>query len=54
MIRKIKGKNLWRLYTGSKVKVGKMLKHKNLGTFKTKAKAMKHEREVQFFKHRGY
>jgi len=28
-------------------------KRRNLGTFKTRAAAMKHEREIQFFKHRG-
>jgi hypothetical protein len=27
-------------------------KHRNLGTFATKAAAQKHERAVQFFKHR--
>lgn len=37
-----------------KVKGGyRLLSHKgkNLGTFPTKAKAKKHEREVQYFKH---
>lgn len=28
-------------------------KRRNLGTFKTRAAAEKHEREVQFFKQRG-
>ena len=28
-------------------------KRRNLGTFKTRAAAVKHEREIQFFKHRG-
>jgi hypothetical protein len=28
-------------------------KRRNLGTFKTRAAAVKHEREVQFFKRRG-
>lgn len=28
-------------------------KRRNLGTFKTRAAAEKHEREVQFFKRRG-
>jgi hypothetical protein len=28
-------------------------KRRNLGTFKTRADAEKHERAVQFFKHRG-
>lgn len=27
--------------------------HRNLGTFKTRAEAVQHEREVQFFKRRG-
>jgi len=28
-------------------------KRRNLGTFNTKAEAEKHERAVQFFKHKG-
>jgi len=42
MIRKI-GKNKYRLYSG---------KGKNLGTFSSHAAAEKHEREVQYFKHK--
>lgn len=44
MIRKLSGENKWRLYS---VKT-----HKNLGTFPSLAAAIKHEREVQFFKRR--
>jgi hypothetical protein len=28
-------------------------KRRNLGTFSTRAAAVKHEQEIQFFKHRG-
>jgi hypothetical protein len=42
VIRKLPGHRLWRLYS---LKTGR-----NLGTFKTKAAAVKHERAVQFFK----
>ena len=49
MIRKLpSGK--YRLYSRSiNPKTGK---HRNLGTFKTRAAAEQHEREVQFFKRR--
>ena len=47
MIRKLKSGE-YRLY--SKKKDPKTGKRKNLGTFKTRAAALKHEREVQFFK----
>lgn len=43
MIRKI-GKNKFRIYSR---KTGK-----NLGTFSSKAAALKHEREIQYFKNR--
>jgi hypothetical protein len=47
MIRKLRsGED--RLY--SKKKDPKTGKRKNLGTFKTRAAAEKHEREVQYFK----
>ena len=50
VIRKI-GKGKWRLYSRStNPKTGKK---RNLGTFKSKAAALKHERQVQFFKRRG-
>jgi hypothetical protein len=44
MIKKLPGQKKWRLYSkdGSR----------NLGTFDSKAAAMKHEREVEFFKRR--
>ncbi len=50
MIRKLpSGK--YRLYSESRdPRTGK---RRNLGTFETRAAAVKHEREVQFFKRRG-
>lgn len=50
MIRKLKSGE-YRLY--SRKKNPKTGKRRNLGTFKTRAEAEKHERAVQFFKHRG-
>jgi hypothetical protein len=47
MIRKLKT-GQYRLY--SKKKDRKTGKRKNLGTFKSRAAAEKHERAVQFFK----
>ena len=48
MIRKLKSGE-YRLYSVKKdPKTGK---RRNLGTFKTRAAAEKHEREVQYFKH---
>jgi hypothetical protein len=47
MIRKLKSGE-YRLY--SRKKDPKSGKRKNLGTFKTRAAAEKHERAVQFFK----
>jgi len=49
MIRKLKS-GQYRLY--SEKKDPKTGKRKDLGTFKTRAAAQKHEREVQFFKRR--
>jgi hypothetical protein len=49
MIRKL-GDGTYRLY--SLKKNPKTGKRRNLGTFKTRAAAVKHEREVQFFKGR--
>lgn len=47
MIRKVK--EGYRIYSRSvNPKTGK---HRNLGTFSTKAAALKHEREIQYFKH---
>jgi hypothetical protein len=46
MIRKL-ASGEYRLYSRKKDKAGK---HKNLGTFSSRAAAEKHEREVQFFK----
>ncbi len=50
MIRKLKSGE-YRLY--SKKKDPRTGKRKNLGTFRTRAAAEKHERAVQFFKRRG-
>jgi len=47
MIRKLKS-GKYRLY--SRKKNPKTGKRRNLGTFKTRAAAKKHEREVQYFK----
>ena len=46
MIRKLKSGE-YRLYSRKKGRDGK---RKNLGTFKSRAAAEKHEREVQYFK----
>ena len=46
MIRKLASGG-YRLYSRKKDKSGK---RKNLGTFKSRAAAEKHERQVQFFK----
>jgi hypothetical protein len=48
MIRRINGG--YRLY--SRKKNPKTHKRRNLGTFKTKAAAKKHEKDVQYFKRR--
>jgi hypothetical protein len=50
MIRKLKS-GQYRLY--SKKKDPKTGKRRNLGTFKTRAAAQKHERAVQYFKRSG-
>lgn len=51
MIRKLpSGK--YRLY--SRKKNPKTGKRRNLGTFVTRAAAVKHEQQVQFFKRRGH
>ena len=49
MIRKLKS-GVYRLY--SRKKNPKTGKRRNLGTFKTKAAAKKHEQAVQYFKRR--
>ena len=49
MIRKLKS-GKYRLY--SRKKDSRTGKRKNLGTFNTKGAAKKHERAVQYFKHR--
>jgi len=48
MMRKLKSDN-YRLY--SRKKDRRTGKRKNLGMFKSKAAAKKHERAVQYFKH---
>jgi hypothetical protein len=50
MIRKLKS-GKYRLY--SRKKDPKTGKRKNLGTFETREAAQKHERAVQYFKHKG-
>ena len=50
MIRKLASGG-YRLY--SRKKNPKTGKRRNLGTFKSKATAQKHERAVQFFKRQG-
>ncbi len=50
MIRKLKS-GKYRLY--SRKVDPKTGKRKNLGTFDTRAGAEKHERAVQYFKHKG-
>ena len=50
MIRKLSS-GKYRLY--SRKKDAKTGKRKNLGTFKNRVDAEKHERAVQFFKRRG-
>ena len=50
MIRKLKD-GLYRLY--SRKKNPRTGKRRNLGTFRTRAAAMQHERAVQFFKRGG-
>jgi hypothetical protein len=50
MIRKLKS-GQYRLY--SRKKNPKTGKRRNLGTFATRAAAVKHERAVQFFKRAG-
>ena len=50
MIRKLKSGE-YRLY--SRKKNPKTGKRRNLGTFKSRTAAMKHEKAVQFFKRRG-
>jgi hypothetical protein len=50
MIRKL-ASGQYRLY--SETKDPRSGKRRNLGTFATRAAAIKHEREVQFFKRRG-
>lgn len=49
MIRKLKSGE-YRLYS---LKTDAQGKRKNLGTFKTREAAEKHEREVQYFKRAG-
>ena len=50
MIRKLKS-GQYRLY--SRKKDAKTGKRRNLGTFRTRAAAEKHEKAVQFFKRKG-
>lgn len=47
MIRKVS--DGFRIY--SRKKDAKTGRRKNLGTFRTREQALKHEREIQYFKH---
>jgi len=49
LIRKLKS-GYYRLY--SRKKDPRTRKRRNLGTFKTREAALKHEREIQYFKRR--
>jgi hypothetical protein len=50
MIRKLKS-GKYRLY--SRKKNARTGRRRNLGTFSSRAAAVKHEKQVQFFKRRG-
>ena len=50
MIRKLKSGE-YRLY--SRLPDPKTGRRRNLGTFRTRGAAEKHEREIQYFKHHG-
>jgi hypothetical protein len=50
MIRKLKS-GKYRLY--SRKKDARTGRRRNLGTFSSRAAALKHERQVKFFKRRG-
>jgi hypothetical protein len=50
MIRKLKS-GKYRLY--SRKKDARTGRRRNLGTFSSRTAALKHERQVQFFKRRG-
>lgn len=51
MIRKLPNKNKWKILSKSTHVVNGIPVHKNLGVFSSKAKAEKHEQDIQFFKH---
>lgn len=50
MIRKLKN-GMYRIYSRNKNE--KTGKRRNLGTFPTREEAVRHEREIQYFKRRG-
>lgn len=50
MIRQLKS-GMFRIYSRSKDPVTG--KRRNLGTFETREAALKHEREIQYFKRKG-
>jgi hypothetical protein len=52
MIRKLKS-GQYRLYSRKPKPNPKTGKRRNLGTFRSRAAALKHERAVQFFTRRG-
>jgi hypothetical protein len=51
VIRKLRGQRRWRIY--SRKPDPKTGKRRNLGTFRSKEAALKHEAEIQYFKRRG-
>lgn len=50
VIKKVKGG--WRIYSRKTHIIKGKRKRRNLGTFKTKSKAVQHEKEIFYFKHR--
>jgi len=50
VIRKLPGTRRWRLY--SRRPDARTGHRRNLGTFRSKAAAVRHERQVEFFKRR--
>ena len=50
VIKKVK--EGWRIYSRSTHLVKGKRKKRNLGTFKSKKEAIKHEKEIQYFKHK--
>lgn len=54
MIKKLPGKNKWRVYSSKKVYIkGKGWVHKNMGTYPSKHLAHKREGAIEWFKKQG-